>query len=109
MTDPQDLARIDSVIDNAHCVAADSLTIGRATVKALVADAKALRELVALLPKCESYDDGHACGRLATREETGGMGDDFNRLYWCDEHGESSERGGDVFDVDWADVVRRLK
>ena len=52
MTPAEDLARIDSVIDNTHCRAADSLTIGRRTVKALVADSRALRDLVEELPKC---------------------------------------------------------
>ena len=79
-------------------------------VLSLVQDSRYLRELLSLIPKCERYDQerGHVCNRLATKEESGGMCEDFDRLYWCDECAEKSDRGGDIPDTDWASVLRRM-
>lgn len=74
----------------------------------LLKEMVALRDLSKLFPKCEHIDI-NCCGRTSRREETGGMGDDFNVLYWCDEHGEWPRRGGDVYDTDWAALARKLE
>lgn len=84
-----------------------AIAVDRDTLGQLLADSRALREIIAAMPKCE-HCDVNRCARAATREEHGGMCEDFNLLYWCDEHGESPQRGGDVYDTDWAALLRKL-
>lgn len=71
----------------------------------------AVRELVATLPKCETFlpgFDGTRCGRPATRYEgsTGGRepGDVNEREHYCDEHGEFL-----TDELDYAPAIRKLQ
>lgn len=95
MTDPSVLARIDSVIDNAHCVAADSLTLRRATVKSLLADSRALRELVEALPKCGR---GFHCQVVATY-----IDERCCPVWGCDAHHREGDR-----ELETASIIRKL-
>lgn len=61
--------------------------------------------LMAALPRCQHVDDGPngaVCSNISTHEEHGGMTDDYNLRYWCDEHVENR---GDA-ETDWAKFVR---
>ncbi len=72
---------------------------------------RAVRELIAALPKCDAFDigfDGTKCGRPATRYEgpTGGRepGDANDREHYCDEHGAAF-----ADELDYAPALRKLQ
>jgi hypothetical protein len=76
----------------------------------------AVRELIATLPKCETYlpgFDGDRCGRPATRYEwpTGGRepGDVNEREHYCDEHGRMQSAWQSVQELDYAAPLRKLQ
>lgn len=58
------------------------------------------------MPRCAGYGEEH-CTESATKEQYGGMCDDFNLRYWCDRHAEKAAI--ETQDTDWAALVRASK
>jgi hypothetical protein len=53
------------------------------------------------VPRC-GYFGNAPCPNAATQEQFGGMCDEFNLLYWCDEHADGKETSP----VGWAHLLR---